>query len=101
MKNGIIIGKFYPLHNGHLALINFGLKQVDELTVIVCDKQGQSIPAQIRANWLKELVPGAKIMIVPDIEKDDDSKAWAKYTLQFMGYKPDCVITSEEYGSNW
>ncbi len=101
MKNGIIIGKFYPLHNGHLALINFGLSQVDELTVIVCDKQGQSIPAQVRADWLKELAPKAKIMIVPDIEKDNDSQAWAEYTLQFMGYKPDCVITSEEYGHTW
>jgi NadR type nicotinamide-nucleotide adenylyltransferase len=101
MKNGIIIGKFYPLHNGHLALINFGLKLVDELTVIVCDKQGQSIPAKVRADWIKELAPKAKIMIVPDIGKDDDSQAWADYTLQFMGYKPDCVITSEAYGKTW
>jgi NadR type nicotinamide-nucleotide adenylyltransferase len=101
MKNGIIIGKFYPLHNGHLALIDFGLSQVDELTVIVCDKEGQSIPARVRANWIKKLAPKAKVIIVPDIGKDDDSQAWADYTLQFLGYKPDCVITSEEYGNTW
>ncbi len=101
MKNGIIIGKFYPLHNGHLALINFGLSQVDEMTVIVCDKKGQRIPAKVRANWIKELAPKAKVMIVPDIGQDDDSQAWADYTLQFLGYKPDCVITSEAYGNTW
>jgi NadR type nicotinamide-nucleotide adenylyltransferase len=101
MKRGIVIGKFYPPHKGHKHLIEAGLSQVDELTVIVCDKVGQTIPGDLRAKWLREMVPPAHVLVVPDVLPEDDSKAWAAYTLRILGYRPDVVFTSEDYGSRY
>jgi HTH-type transcriptional regulator, transcriptional repressor of NAD biosynthesis genes len=98
MKNGIVIGKFYPPHKGHKYLIDFATGRVDQLTVIVCDLPSQKIQGEVRAQWLRKIHPGVKVIVVDDIGKDDDSKAWAEYTLKFLGYKPDLVFSSENYG---
>jgi len=101
MKRGIVIGKFYPPHKGHKYLIEQGCSQVDELTVIVCDKKGQKICGELRANWLKEMVPAANVIVVEDNLPEDDSRAWAEYTLQILGYAPEIVFTSEDYGEQY
>jgi len=98
MKRGIVIGKFYPPHKGHKYLIERGCAQVDQLTVIVCDHKAQKIPAQLRAAWLKEMVPQAQVLVVEDCIPDDDSKGWADYTVKVLRYVPDVVFTSEDYG---
>ncbi len=98
MTRGIVVGKFYPPHKGHKYLIEQGLSQVDKLTVIVCDHKSQRIPGQLRAMWLKEMVPQAEVIVVDDCLADDDSKGWAEYTVKTLGYIPDVVFTSEDYG---
>ena len=98
MKRGICIGKFYPPHKGHQFLIEQALSQVDSLTVLVCDKKGQSIPGALRGAWLQEMVPQAKVRVIEDSLPDEDSRAWASYTLEILGYVPDVVFTSEDYG---
>jgi NadR type nicotinamide-nucleotide adenylyltransferase len=98
MKTGIIIGKFYPPHKGHGYLIEEAKKNVDELTVIVCHLDGQKIHGELRAKWLRTIYPDIRVIVVDDIGKDDDSKAWADYTKKFLGYVPDAVFTSEDYG---
>jgi HTH-type transcriptional regulator, transcriptional repressor of NAD biosynthesis genes len=79
MKKGIVIGKFYPPHKGHKYLIDFATARVDKLTVIVCDLPSQKIRGEVRADWLRKIHPNVKVITVPDIGKDDDSKAWAEY----------------------
>lgn len=97
----VVVGKFYPPHAGHHYLINTALAHADHVTVMVCDTVGQTIPAKLRASWLKEAHPTADIRVIKDIGKDDDSVAWAAYTIQLLGYKPDAAFTSEEYGTPW
>ena len=36
MTTGLIIGKFMPLHRGHMVLIDYARSRVDRLTVLVC-----------------------------------------------------------------
>jgi NadR type nicotinamide-nucleotide adenylyltransferase len=98
MRRGVAIGKFYPPHLGHSYLIEHALRHVDDLAVIVCDKAGQSIPGELRASWLREIHPLARVLVVPDTLPEDDSKAWASFTLETLGYVPDLVFTSEDYG---
>lgn len=98
MTTGIVIGKFYPPHRGHNFLIETAEQSTDHLVVAVCDRKDQSIPGELRASWLRRLHPEAEVIVVEDILKDDDSGAWAEYTLQFLGYAPDFVFTSENYG---
>jgi HTH-type transcriptional repressor of NAD biosynthesis genes len=96
-----VIGKFYPLHKGHSHLINFANQRVDQLDVLVCDSPEYSIKATKRATWIKHLHQDVNVRIIKDIGKDDDSPAWAKHTIKFLGYSPDVVFSSEDYGISY
>jgi NadR type nicotinamide-nucleotide adenylyltransferase len=98
---GIVIGKFYPPHLGHNYLIDTALANCDEVDVLVVDNPAYTIPAQKRREWLQARHPRAHVRIIPDINNDDDSVAWAAHTMQFLGYKPDVVYSSETYGEPW
>lgn len=97
---GLVIGKFYPPHNGHSYLIDFAAKQVKLLDVLICDNPAYTISAPTRRRWLKHIHNSSKInfKIIPDIGKDDDSKAWGEHTTSFLRYAPDVVFSSESYG---
>jgi NadR type nicotinamide-nucleotide adenylyltransferase len=95
---GVVIGKFYPPHHGHTYLIDVARAQVDHLTVIVCDRAGQTIPGHLRAAWLRELHPDVEVMRIDDVYPPDDSRLWAELTIRWLGYAPDAVFTSEDYG---
>jgi NadR type nicotinamide-nucleotide adenylyltransferase len=96
---GLVVGKFYPPHSGHKYLIDTARAKCEQLTVILCWKQSETIPATMRAQWLKRLHPDVDIKVVEDNKlADDDSKGWAEFTLGILGYAPDVVFTSEAYG---
>jgi HTH-type transcriptional regulator, transcriptional repressor of NAD biosynthesis genes len=95
---GLVVGKFFPPHKGHHLLIRTALGRSRRVIVLVCDTPGQSIPAAMRAAWLREVHPEAEVRVIPDIMKDDDSVAWAAHTIAFLGSPPDAVFTSEDYG---
>jgi NadR type nicotinamide-nucleotide adenylyltransferase len=96
-----VIGKFYPPHEGHRYLIETALAQSDELVILVCEHPDQSISGVLRAAWLSEIHPNAKVSVIPDLGHDDDSEFWARHTVSFLGYVPDVVFTSEAYGETW
>lgn len=87
-----------PPHAGHDLLIDTAAAHCDRVTVAVCDKAGQPIPAELRARWLRAQHPDVEVIVVDDFLPDDDSAGWAGYTRSFLGYTPDGVFTSENYG---
>jgi HTH-type transcriptional repressor of NAD biosynthesis genes len=98
-KQGLVVGKFYPPHKGHKYLIDTAQSQCEKVTVIVCYKQTETIPGTLRAQWLQEIHPGARIILIEDYKlADDDSEGWAAYTKEILGYTPNAVFTSEDYG---
>lgn len=98
-KHGLIIGKFYPPHRGHKYLIDTARAACEELTVIVGWKQSEQIPGFLRAQWLQRIHPDVRVLTVEDNKlADDDSEGWAKFTIGILGYVPDAVFTSEDYG---
>ncbi len=97
---GVVIGKFYPPHNGHRFLIESALGQVDDLTVIVCDHPFQEISAETRANWLRGIHPTVRVVVTPD-DLPDEPQPWAKRTIEILGRNPDVVFTSEAYGEGY
>jgi NadR type nicotinamide-nucleotide adenylyltransferase len=97
MTLGFIVGKFYPPHRGHKYLIDTARTQVDRLVVMVAAHASQSIPGELRGQWLREIHPDCEIHVVPD-ELEDDSQQWASFTMQYLGQAPDMVFTSEAYG---
>ncbi len=98
MTRGVVVGKFYPPHLGHLHLIEAALAEVGHLDVIVCSKADQWIPGEFRAAWLRELAPAATVIHAEDLGRGEDSAFWARYTRNIIGGSPDVVFTSEPYG---
>lgn len=98
MIRALVIGKFYPPHRGHKFLIDTALARVDHLDVLICVRPEQTISGELRRQWLQEMHPTASVRAIDDPGEDDNSKFWAEYTVQILGYAPDIVFTSEDYG---
>jgi HTH-type transcriptional repressor of NAD biosynthesis genes len=98
-RHGLIIGKFRPPHRGHSYLIRSALEQVDRLTLIVCTHVSDTIPAERRAGWLRELFPTVDVRVWDSGDHDPhDSALWASLTREWLPGSPDVVFTSEAYG---
>ncbi len=101
MKVGVTVGKFYPLHAGHLHLIARSREQCDHLVVLVGAKAGRAIPAPLIASWIRELHPDVET-IVTDEDIPEAPEPWAKRALEVLGgRRPDVAFTSESYGEPW
>jgi len=82
MKRGLVIGKFMPIHNGHIALIQFASTLCDELIVSMSYQERDVIPGQLRFSWLLEIFkdnPKIKPALVKD-DFDDESIPWPERT---------------------
>lgn len=97
-RTGVIVGKFYPPHRGHHYLIDAALSQCDRLHVLLCWKPEYTVPVAVRYACLREAHPEADVRVVEDVLPDDDSKGWADHTRQLLGFAPEAVFTSEDYG---
>ena len=98
---GLVIGKFYPPHRGHKLLIDAATAQSEEAVVIVCAKLTDAIPGDLRGQWLREIHPTARVMVIDDRYDETDSRVWADNTIRWLGRAPDVVFTSEEYGDRY
>jgi HTH-type transcriptional regulator, transcriptional repressor of NAD biosynthesis genes len=106
MKRGLVIGKFMPVHKGHLALIDFAANQCDELLVSMSYTPQDPIPSGIRFQWLQQLLqPNPKIKVALSLDDFDDerlplverTKIWAAFIKKRFP-KIDVLISSELYG---
>jgi HTH-type transcriptional regulator, transcriptional repressor of NAD biosynthesis genes len=98
-RHGLIIGKFRPPHTGHSFLIRTALEQVEKLTLIACSHASDTIPAERRAGWLRELFPTVDVRVWDSGDHDPkDSALWARLTQEWLPGSPDVVFTSEAYG---
>ena len=106
MKRGLVIGKFMPIHEGHIALIKFASAQCDELIVSMSYTDQDLIPHHLRFSWLQEIVKD-NASIKPELVKDDfddESLPWPeriKIWTSFLEMRYGVVhliVSSEEYG---
>jgi HTH-type transcriptional repressor of NAD biosynthesis genes len=106
MIRGLVIGKFMPIHKGHIALINFAADQCDELIVSMSYTDKDPIPPQLRFSWLCETFK-ERPSIKPFMVKDDfdneylplihRTRIWSEFI--FRTYPTiDVLFSSEDYG---
>jgi NadR type nicotinamide-nucleotide adenylyltransferase len=102
-EEGVVIGKFYPLHKGHQFLIETAIKNSAHLHIIICTKESEKPNPSTRLKWLNELYnrPNITIKEIIDIYDQNDSELWAKLTKETIGCYPDVVFTSENYGHDY
>jgi HTH-type transcriptional repressor of NAD biosynthesis genes len=109
MNTGLVLGKFYPLHTGHIDLINFALPYCDELIVLLCASDKEALPGELRLKWIKEKFKDSSRIkpfllhyeehALPNtsISSKEVSKLWADKIKQELT-NIDIVFSSEQYG---
>ena len=114
-RHGLVIGKFYPPHLGHIYLIRTAAAHCRQLTVGVLGSSAESIGIAERVAWLRETfadAPHVRIVgALDDVPIDYTSPAiWAAHVAvmrqavqeanRVCGQAPtvDAVFTSERYG---
>lgn len=80
-RHGLVIGKFYPPHAGHLYLASAAARHCERVTVVCMAASHESIPLDLRVSWLREaLAEHANVTvtgIVDDIAVDyHDPDIW-------------------------
>jgi HTH-type transcriptional repressor of NAD biosynthesis genes len=105
MKRGLVIGKFMPVHQGHISLIRFAAGQVDELIVSMSYTPADPIDQHLRYTWLKEIFKKeAKIKVERSLDDFDDpmlpmserTKIWSSF-IQKRFPPIDVLFSSEGY----
>ena len=101
---GLVLGRFQPLHNGHVRVIETALKRCRTVLVFVGSSQASGTPEnpfdyETRRKFL-ELVFGSKIIIAPLIDQGlGNVKAWGNFVLaEAKKYVPkvDCFVLGQE-----
>ncbi len=87
-----------PPHRGHKYLIETGRSQVDQLSVVICHRPEEQPPVRLRAQWLSETHPDVRVLLLDDIEDEQDTSIWAENVIHLLGFVPDVLFTSEDYG---
>ncbi len=103
--SGLVFGKFMPLHEGHIYLLNFARKSCRRLTIMVCSLKSEPIPGEIRFLWVKELFPDANVVHhyaeIPQ-EPSEHPNFWNIWKKSIEKYCPgeefDALFGSEDYG---
>lgn len=103
-EHGLVMGKFYPLHAGHSALIRAASRQCRHVSVQVHGASVESIPVEVRAGWVGEEHPQVRVRTVVDDAPVDfnSSTAWEHHvaTMRCLLDAPvDAVFTSDAYGA--
>jgi NadR type nicotinamide-nucleotide adenylyltransferase len=101
MTLGLVVGKFYPPHRGHKHLIDVARSQVDRLYLILCHKPDEQPPGELRAAWLAEIHPDVEVLSIDDRYDAQDSRVWAENSVRWLGFAPEVVFSSEDYGDRF
>ena len=110
---GFLLGNFMPPHAGHVALCQMAAALVDELTVMVCTLEREPMPAELRARWMRDLLPGVNVVHcdreMPQTPSDhpDFWPIWRQAIREIhpepidyaFGSEPDVARLAEELGA--
>lgn len=101
---GLVLGKFMPLHRGHIHLIETAARQVDELTVLVCSIKSEPIAGALRYGWVKEQFPQLRVLHVTDKNPQEPAEhrffwsIWVDTIRRNCPAGVDVFFSSELYG---
>lgn len=105
MTHGMVLGKFLPPHQGHMYLVEFARRWVEDLTVVVGTLAAEPIPGALRYAWMRELFPDARVVHLEDENPQDPSEHpdfWTIWRTSLQRVLPPRPLThvfaSEPYG---
>jgi HTH-type transcriptional regulator, transcriptional repressor of NAD biosynthesis genes len=68
--SGLVVGKFYPPHRGHLHLIAEAAARCGQLTVLVMAARAETVPLADRVAWLRAACGGLSAVTVIGVPCD-------------------------------
>ncbi|MFT3736846.1 MAG: AAA family ATPase [Rhodocyclaceae bacterium] len=114
-RHGLVVGKFYPPHAGHLYLIRTAAQHCGQVTVALLASSVESIPMSARLAWLRDCCrswPNVRVVAeLDDVRVDyNDPDVWEEH-VEIMrtaiaeadaeresSLPVDAVFSSEAYG---
>lgn len=109
---GLVVGKFCPLHRGHMLVIDTAIANCDEVIVLSYTKpEFDGCGKEVREGWLHALYPQVRSLVLgdgdpvnlPDNDPPDavqrDFVGWV--CREMLGCEVDAVFTSEGYGDGF
>ena len=110
-RRGLVVGKFCPLHRGHMLLIDSALAACDDVVIIsYTNPEFAGCGAALREAWLRALYPQARVLVLGDARTPlphNDAPAaehrefCAALCVDVLGVTVDAVFTSEDYGDGF
>ena len=112
-NKGLVLGKFMPVHNGHLHLIDTAIEQCEIVYVMICSIKSEPIDGKLRYYWLKEIYKGYNNVEIIHCEDENPQKPeecssvddfYNDYWLPSVYNRINslnAVFTSEEYGDEF
>lgn len=103
-NTGFVLGKFCPLHKGHMLLIETALSNVERLYIVVDNIMNDVIAVSKRIKWVKKEYPEATVLTQPHPLPQNPSETtefwniWRETLLALLPEKIDAVFASETYG---
>lgn len=102
--HGFVLGKFMPLHKGHMHLLRVASASSEALTIMVCSLPDDPISGDLRVNWVRELFPQANVVHqstpIPQEPKEHPQfwDIWRSTIERHVPISIDAVFASEDYG---
>jgi HTH-type transcriptional regulator, transcriptional repressor of NAD biosynthesis genes len=109
--HGLVVGKFYPPHRGHMYVIEHAAALCEQVTVLAMAAACETVPLADRVAWLRAACGGLPAVTVVGVRCDvpvdfGDPAIWTAQVavmhaaLDGNGRPPvDAVFTSEQYGA--
>jgi HTH-type transcriptional regulator, transcriptional repressor of NAD biosynthesis genes len=103
-RSAVIFGKFWPLHVGHLRLINEAIA-ASERVIVVVDDGSEDVPIQVRTAWVREAFPSVEVVTAPDLCGHDTTSCTRTCSERYAAWLIDAhgpvaaVFAGEPYGS--
>ncbi len=96
---GVILGRFMPPHEGHVALIRTASYLVDKLTIVLAAADSDPITPAVRKGWMEELFPESVVIVANNGAEQlpTNDPEWARIIRGFHPEPIDRVIGSEGY----
>ncbi len=87
MTHGVVIGRFLPLHLGHVSLLETASELVERLSVVVATSPGDPIAASTRQGWIEAVLPNAAVHFAAahDRSAPESLEGWGRYLRQTFG----------------
>lgn len=109
MIRGLLLGKFMPIHKGHIQLIEYAQGKCDELVVWICVSDKEPVSADVRFNWVKEIFEhNSRIKPVLFNYNEEDLPNTSESSMEVSGLwadaikinlpKIDIIFSGEPYG---